>query len=387
MKKMSAILLATAGLMLLISGTSASERFREALPAKEEPILRELSARSAPEPRMEAGPSVMIDGRALEGGSYRKDGAFYIKASDLSAFFDGDLTWTEEAAQLVWEGGELTFSDASALVCSRGESFSLTFPVRYSRGDFYLPEDILVSVFHMSRFYDEEYGRVYYTHAAGDWEIEPGYRVPVIMYHAVSDNISGVDGLFMSPPSMAEQLRYLAENGFDAIWFEDLENIEQYDKPVILTFDDGYLNNYSELFPLLQKYGIKATFFVITDWIGGDVYMNEEQIREVCQSGLVSVQSHTATHPDMTALTEEEQRRELERSKLSIVRLTGKEPMVICYPFGRSDSRVEQMAKEFYRFGIKMGGNEYVTGDDTGLIYRYSSLRGISLSDFISWIE
>ena len=71
------------------------------------------------------------------------------------------------------------------------------------------------------------------------------------MYHAVSDNMWGIDELFVSPASMEEQLRYLVDNGYEPIWFSDLAELEQYEKPVILTFDDGYDDNYTELLPLL----------------------------------------------------------------------------------------------------------------------------------------
>ena len=71
---------------------------------------------------------------------------------------------------------------------------------------------------------------------------------------------------------------------------------EDYEKPVILTFDDGYDDNYTELFPLLQKYNAKATIFVIPKAIGTPHKMTAEQIYELSRSGLVSIQSHTYSH-------------------------------------------------------------------------------------------
>ena len=83
---------------------------------------------------------------------------------------------------------------------------------------------------------------------------ESAQAVPVFMYHAVSDDVWGVEHLFVSPSEMEKQLAFLQENGYSTIWFEDLEHVGDYEKPVILTFDDGYDDNYSELYPLLQKY-------------------------------------------------------------------------------------------------------------------------------------
>ena len=125
----------------------------------------------------------------------------------------------------------------------------------------------------------------------GALSIEQSVNVPVLMYHAVSDNMWGIDELFVSPSSMEEQLRYLVDNGYEPIWFSDLAELEQYEKPVILTFDDGYDDNYTELLPLLQKYNVKATVFMIADAMGMQHKMTEEQVREMADSGLVSIRA------------------------------------------------------------------------------------------------
>ena len=187
-----------------------------------------------------------------------------------------------------------------------------------------------------------------YTPAARRFPIPEGVDVPVIMYHAVSDNVWGIDELFVSPGDMEEQLAYLVENDFDPIWFEDLAHLEDYDKPVILTFDDGYDDNYLELYPLLQKYQVKATIFIITDCIGNEHKMNADQIRELSDSGLVSIQSHSHTHADMDTLDAEETAWEMAQSKLVLTRLTGKEPYVLCYPTGRYNNHTLELGPEYF---------------------------------------
>ena len=99
-------------------------------------------------------------------------------------------------------------------------------------------------------------------------QIPEGWNVPVLMYHAVGDEIWGYSDLFVSEAGMEEQLQYLQENGYEPIWFSDLAHIEDYEKPVILTFDDGYDDNYTVLYPLLEKYQTKATIFVIGNAMG-----------------------------------------------------------------------------------------------------------------------
>lgn len=95
-----------------------------------------------------------------------------------------------------------------------------------------------------------------------------GVSVPVLMYHAVGDDCWGEESLFVKPEELEKQLQYLSENGYETIFFEDLSHIEQYEKPVILTFDDGYDDNAEKLLPLLRKYDMKATIFLIAGDVG-----------------------------------------------------------------------------------------------------------------------
>ena len=135
-------------------------------------------------------------------------------------------------------------------------------------------------------------------------QIPEGWNVPVLMYHAVGDEIWGYSDLFVSEAGMEEQLQYLQENGYEPIWFSDLAHIEDYEKPVILTFDDGYDDNYTVLYPLLEKYQTKATIFVIGNAMGSQHKMTQEQVYELAASGLVSIQSHTYTHGNLSAMDE-----------------------------------------------------------------------------------
>ena len=136
--------------------------------------------------------------------------------------------------------------------------------------------------------------------------------------------------LFVKPAEMEKQIQYLVENGYTPIWFEDLVNVDKIEKPVILTYDDGYMDNYVDLFPILQKYGVKATIFMITGNIDNrQTYLTSAQIKEMAQSGLVSFQSHTVTHPYLRGQSYETQEYELTQSKLDLVRLTGKMPEVM----------------------------------------------------------
>lgn len=252
----------------------------------------------------------------------------------------------------------------------------------------FLPFDELIAALGCPLYVDEDTGVHYYTPSARHFEIPQGVNVPVLMYHAVSDDIWGGDELFVSPSDMEAQLAYIVDNGFDAIWFEDLAHIEDYDKPVILTFDDGYEDNYTELFPLLKKYGVKATIFVIAKSPSNEEHMaTEQQIREMSTSGLVSIQSHTYTHAYLDELDYESTKYEMAQSKKIITRIAGKEPIVLCYPSGRYNNYTLQLGPEYYMFGIKMNGGLYNTSADPFLVNRYYVSRYTDLYSFAAYLS
>ncbi len=268
-----------------------------------------------------------------------------------------------------------------------GTEFAMQAPVTSRGGMVMVPiEDIMASL-HMGYYTDAETKTVYITRGADVDTIPQDVKVPVLMYHAVSDDIWGSADLFVSPAEMEKQLAYLQENGYTTITFEDLPHIDEIDKPVLLTFDDGYRDNYTELFPLLQKYEAKATVFVITDAIGNDLYLTPEMIAEMSESGLVSIQSHTDTHPDLSTLQEEDTRREMADSKLKLMRITGKEPFVLCYPTGKYSDITLKVIGDYYAYGLKMNGGVYNTSDDVYRINRIYISRYTDISAFAAKIK
>ena len=256
-------------------------------------------------------------------------------------------------------------------------------------GVLYLPVYAFAEGFDYPAWVDDTYGGIYITPGAKSFELPENVDVPVLMYHAVSDNCWGYAELFVSPSSMEQQLKYLVDNGYDPIWFEDLAHAEDYDKPVILTFDDGYDDNYTELFPLLKKYNVKATVFVIgQDVVGIAHKLTQDQIREMSDSGLVSIQSHGYTHGDMDVMDEDTLEYELEESKKVLSRITGKAPYVLCYPTGKYRELTIDVAKRHYSFGLKMVGGLYNTSDDGPYeISRFYIARSTDIYTFASYIS
>ncbi|MBQ7935657.1 MAG: polysaccharide deacetylase family protein [Clostridia bacterium] len=334
--------------------------------------------------------AVTIGGQTLS-ALYEQNGSLYLEEREFLLAVGGDSTARLgiESHTMTVTVEDQTNTYTTAIQTMGGESSEeIQEPAIFDGNRWFLPCESLLEQLGYQLFEDTEQNHRYYTAFPKAETLFAGVEVPVLMYHAVSDDLWGISGLFVSPSEMEKQLQYLTENGYTPIWFEDLENIENIEKPVILTFDDGYEDNYTNLYPLLHKYKVKATIFMITGFIGSEHYLNEEQIKTLNQSGLISFQSHSLTHPDLGKCSEEELEKEMLQSKLDLVRLTGKEPFVLCYPMGKwSDLSLEKTA-EYYEYGLFMSGKTFVTGKtDRVKIYRKYVSRTTSLDSFANMIK
>ena len=330
---------------------------------------------------LDPGPDVYVNGIHL-GGTARDGSTVYVSANVFCAAVGGSLN-PDGTCEFTCNEVTYRFSPEYSHMMRGNKATVLASPVLNYQDQAYIPLEEICGFAELSVYIDSEYDDYYCTSAAFVREVPAGYDVPCFMYHAVSNDTWGIDELFVMPERMEQQLQYLSENGYDPIFFEDLYHIEDYDKPVLLTFDDGYEDNYTELFPLLQKYNVKATIFIITGYVNQPKYLTDAQILEMVNSGLVSIQSHTFSHPDLDTLNYEEQRTQLEDSKLHVTRLTKREPFVLCYPTGKYDSNTLSAMEGLYAFGIKMRGGLYNTEDDPYLINRYYVAR----EDTIYWFK
>ncbi len=129
--------------------------------------------------------------------------------------------------------------------------------------------------------------------------------VPVLMYHSVSD---GQNDVTISPENFNKHMTAIRDNGFTPVSVFDLIDFvdngkELPEKPVCITFDDGYSDNFSNAFPVLEAFGFKSTIFIIGSSVGKDTYKDTgfginahfgfDEAREMFLSGLVSIQSHS----------------------------------------------------------------------------------------------
>ncbi len=352
-------------------------------PTTEEPTTEEPTTETTlPEIQLIAsGQKFIVDGISVETFVTDEDETILVGADEYLAALGLDKDGTRHASEK-----ELVILSADGSLLSVNDKAYDTVV----EGKLYLPIYEFAEEFGYPMWVDEEYETVYITPAAKSFEIPENVNVPVLMYHAVSDYCWGYAELFVSPSNMEKQLKYLVDNGYDPIWFEDLAHVEDYDKPVILTFDDGYDDNYTNLFPLLQQYNVKATVFIIGQDVSGTNHkMNEEQIIEMSNSGLVSIQSHSYTHGDMGSMSETTLEYEIGETQKVLTRLTGKIPYVLCYPSGKFSTRTIEVAQRHnLNFGLKMVGGLYNTSvDDPYKISRYYIARSTDIYTFSAYIS
>ena len=208
--------------------------------------------------------------------------------------------------------------------------------------------------------------------------ISDGEYSPVaLMYHAVNEvPQTSLDGLFLRPSEFEDQLKVLNDLGYSYCFADEFQHSDT--PSVILTFDDGYTDNYTEMFPILKKYNAKATIFVFTAAIDGEGYLTREQIQEMSESGLVRFASHSHNHNNLTPMSEEDIRYEFEHSKQILAELTGHETNAISYPTGKTSDIVIQIAQDYFHFGYTTVNSTYTGDCNPLLIPRVRIYRGMT---------
>ncbi|MBA4407386.1 polysaccharide deacetylase [bacterium] len=190
-------------------------------------------------------------------------------------------------------------------------------------------------------------------------------EIPIIYYHRIAQNIgdAGKHGIYVTEKQFEEHLGYLKREGYKTITFEEALRIKKECIPgkfVIITFDDGYEDNYTLAFPILKKYGFTALIFLVAQYEYNTwdeksdepklKMMNREQILEMVKHG-IEFGSHTLTHVDLSKISLEEARVELSESKKILESKLGIEISIFAFPYGNCNETVKQIAKEAgYRY-------------------------------------
>ncbi len=197
----------------------------------------------------------------------------------------------------------------------------------------------------------------------------------ILMYHSVSDN---PEFFTVTLESFKSQMNYLFMNGYSVVPLSTLvdklkQNLVIPKKTVVLTFDDGYEDNYTNAFPMLQKYNFPATIFLATGRIGNKKYISKKgikmpvldwgQIKEMNDSGLIDFQPHTVSHPKLSTLGVDDVRREIFESKNEVENKLSKRCRFFAYPYGDFNDKVARIAKEGFD-GVATVGQGFVGLND-----------------------
>ena len=204
------------------------------------------------------------------------------------------------------------------------------------------------------------------------WYWPPRRGFIALMYHHIGTITNPQEEQFpftITPEQFEKQLLFLKQSGYEIVDEHDILHAYKtghthFTKPVLLTFDDGYEDNYTLLFPLLKKYQAHALIFLITDFIGTSGYLTWEQVREMKESSLVSFGSHTCSHRRLRSLPDEAIKQEILQSKQILEEKLGVPVVSFCYPFGAGgfDKRVRpQVLKAGFvlDFSTKKGINPW----------------------------
>lgn len=217
-------------------------------------------------------------------------------------------------------------------------------------------------------------------------------NVSVYMYHSVREVPVNEDDpeLSVRPSEFEQQLKYFSKKRVHDIFASELKGQQsKHARYVVLTFDDGYEDNYTEVFPLLKKYRIKATIFMITSLIDKEGYLTSEQIKEMTDSGLVSVQSHTVSHEPLALGDKvyEEVDAELGQSKAVLEEITGEAVDCLSMPNGSFDGVVRDIARQYYDVIFTGDGFRVYSRENIDDIYRVGIYRRHTADDVRNMTE
>lgn len=189
--------------------------------------------------------------------------------------------------------------------------------------------------------------------------------IPVLVYHRIGYAPAEASDVYKSltiePEWFEKHLHYLQEHGFTAVRFSDVAEYFKTGKPlpkspVMINFDDGYKDFYENALPLLKKYKMTGTLFMVSGYIGYPAYLNLDQLKEARDAG-IEIGAHSMTHAKLTKV--ENAREEITKSKQVLEEKLGIKVTTFAYPYGLYNDEIEQMVRD----GGYETGRSFTTGN------------------------
>lgn len=192
--------------------------------------------------------------------------------------------------------------------------------------------------------------------------IVPSHEAPILLYHGLWTDPSQLLGrssaevrYWIEAKVFEEQIRRLAALGYSAVTLADLPAYRTdavAAKPIVLTFDDGWVSDWKIAAPILERFRWKAEFFVTAGWVGKPGFLGWEDLRQALNAGM-GIQSHSMTHPDLAQLSHEEIRSELLTSKKTLEERLGKPIAFFALPGGSGRlAEIARLARETGYSGV-----------------------------------
>ncbi len=180
-------------------------------------------------------------------------------------------------------------------------------------------------------------------------------RIPILMYHYVEyvqDKYDTIRQSLNIIPSIFElQVKTLQDSAYTFLTAKDLADIldekrEAPQRPVLLTFDDGHWDLYTDILPILQKYHVRATAYISPGLLNGSDFLTTEQLEKVATSGAVEIAAHTAHHVWLKGKSLEVVQKEVGDSKIMLEKLIQKPVVSFAYPFGAFDDQTVRVLQD-----------------------------------------
>lgn len=179
----------------------------------------------------------------------------------------------------------------------------------------------------------------------------PCRNVPILMYHHVGDNPTSGAWLYVGVNTFVSQMDYLVGKGYTTVTLPEVMASLQNGsvlpaKPIVLTFDDGYRDIYTNAYPVLKEKSLRATLFLPTQLLDGSNYLTWEQVKEMLGSGLITAGDHTLSHSSLPILSEARLKDEIISAKNILETNLGVKVNVFAYPYGNSNGEAEKILQE-----------------------------------------
>jgi peptidoglycan/xylan/chitin deacetylase (PgdA/CDA1 family) len=187
----------------------------------------------------------------------------------------------------------------------------------------------------------------------------PGHVIaPILLYHHVSDDGYG-NRYFVTVDDFRAQMQALHDWGYTTITPSRLVDVlinggELPLRPVLITFDDGNLDDYENAFPIMHELGFVGAMYIVSNRLQAKGYINVEQLQEMADDGW-EIGSHAVSHADLT-VDYSVARYEILQSRLTLEDATGEPVKTFAYPYGRTDEFVTNKVSEYgYQAGMGLG--------------------------------